>query len=391
MAGNGEEYELETIVKNRRNQQPSTESCNDNSSSSRPQSKTYNNSSTIFIRHLSDDDEDYKGGDSRRRGSASNSNGNTSSSLSSNNEELNATPARPRKDHLQVAPGSLLSSRKPGRDNMYESPAMGAASSNPLPLTPLSLPNKISSSSSNGGSALDKEIGVKANINWDREEIRTMHDIFPALDITIVVKLLDVNGYDLEKAIDAGLAFVATLEIEDQSNKRASKSVAISDSQNSSGHRNSISNKAENRSIGWGSISVNPFASFSSSLTPVSDSVNSAFASNSDGSSKLLEEKLYAVVAKGEGDSKNRHNRGLSLKIEQSFLTTPRYRLQTNNKSDVYTEFTIWFRRDNDKLGITINDVDGEVIIHTLHCKANGQPLLAQEAGVRIGEDFTTT
>jgi hypothetical protein len=47
------------------------------------------------------------------------------------------------------------------------------------------------------------------------------------------------------------------------------------------------------------------------------------------------------------------------------------------------------FRRKHEKLGITIQEHDGEIIIHTVHQKSPLEPLLAMEAGIKVGDVLT--
>ena len=75
--------------------------------------------------------------------------------------------------------------------------------------------------------------------------------------------------------------------------------------------------------------------------------------------------------------------------LSEKFLAAPRFRLVVNKHTNASTDFTIYFRRKTEKLGITIQEQDSEIRIHTLHAKSPSEPLLAMESGIKVGDILT--
>ena len=75
--------------------------------------------------------------------------------------------------------------------------------------------------------------------------------------------------------------------------------------------------------------------------------------------------------------------------LSKRFLFAPRFRLVVDKHSNICTDFTIIFRRKTEKLGITIQEQDSEIRIHTLHAKGPQEPLLAMESGIKVGDVLT--
>ena len=78
--------------------------------------------------------------------------------------------------------------------------------------------------------------------------------------------------------------------------------------------------------------------------------------------------------------------RGTRMPLPRSFLKIPQFRLILNELSNGYVDFTICFRRNNEKLGITVKEVNAEIVVTTLHLSERGETMLAERAGVQVDD-----
>jgi len=80
--------------------------------------------------------------------------------------------------------------------------------------------------------------------------------------------------------------------------------------------------------------------------------------------------------------------RGTSWPLSETFLRAPRYRLFVTNENNFKTNFSVTYRRsrNDDKLGLTIGNVEWENVVCNLHSKGPYDPLPAKESGVEVGD-----
>lgn len=173
----------------------------------------------------------------------------------------------------------------------------------------------------------------KRQAEQNRPEMLMLKEIVPTLESNVLLEILRGNEWDLDRSTDAALALYASLSAEEgtailgqvRQTTRADVDDATSETQQ---------NHQKQRS-------------------------------------------LYSA------------QRGMPVILPESFLTAPRYRLVVDYDDALKTDFTVTFRRRNEKLGITIQEIDSEICIHTLHSRSNGSPLLALEADIKVGDVLT--
>lgn len=191
------------------------------------------------------------------------------------------------------------------------------------------------------------------NDDYNRPEVIMIKEIVPSLDISVIVEILVGNDYDIDKSTDAALALFASLEEEEGT------AVLVGKSGNAKGFdtsNNTSSHLAEN----------------------IDD--NQRYNKNNERNSNQVNRKDQSVLLS---------QRGRPVLLNNNFLSPPRYRKFIDRISDISTEYTVVFRRMKEKLGITIQEIDGEICIHTLHSNNKNEPFLAKEAGVKVGDILT--
>jgi hypothetical protein len=195
----------------------------------------------------------------------------------------------------------------------------------------------------------------------NRPEVEIMREVVPGLDLMVIMEILNGNGFDLERSIDSALALMTSLAAEDgkavlSDSYSLPKDVRIP---------SKISTAAPSSNRG-----INKVDFLSSVQHPSSSSSRRSM------NPRTPEQQKIAL-------------RGVPMILSKKFLAAPRYRLVINKQTNEKTEFTIYFRRKSEKLGITIQEQDSEIRIHTLHMKAPNEPLLAKESGIKIGDILT--
>jgi hypothetical protein len=170
--------------------------------------------------------------------------------------------------------------------------------------------------------------------------LKLLQEILPTLKEEILLEILRGNNYDLEKSTESALALSVSLSTEE------GKAVLNSKSQSSSA--------VETKSSAEMSISYHQ------------------------------SRKPDFGVSQNVAQSR----RGEMCFLPSHFLSSPKFRVVIDHESDKSIEFTVSFNRNNEKLGITIVDVDGDIAVHSLQWKnmRDDIPSLAMEAGVRIGD-----
>lgn len=241
-----------------------------------------------------------------------------------------------------------------------------------------------------------------------RNEVEIMREIIPSLDLMVVMELLQGNSYDLERSLDAALALMASLAAEDG---RA----VLTDSYSVTGNNwkepitstSQASLRMNRHSTKEDFLPPTPYrARSSSSLPSVLDlepgiRPNAKNVAKESGSSSSVFVKDHEVNINHtftrninphilQNSKQNlKEFRGVPMLLSERFLAAPRFRIVINKHTNASTDFTIYFRRKTEKIGITIQELDSEIRIHTLHAKSPSEPLLALESGIKINDILT--
>ena len=189
----------------------------------------------------------------------------------------------------------------------------------------------------------------RRDLDLARPELVMLREIVPTLDPSVLLEILRGNEWDLDRSTDAALALYASLSAEE--------GTAI------------LGNARQ------------------TSAADVEDGTSS------DAQQQQQQPQPQQPQQQPQQQQQQRRNsttqRGMPVILPDSFLVAPRFRLIVDRFNSARTDFTVTFRRRNEKLGITIQEIDSEICIHTLHSRSNGQPLLALEAGIKIGDILT--
>lgn len=205
-----------------------------------------------------------------------------------------------------------------------------------------------------------------------KAEVVIMREIVPALDLMVIMELLNGNGFDLERSIDSGLALTASLSAE--------KGDAILSESHPLMKKNLDPPRIK---VPSNSYSMNRGISKEDFLPPVQYTPPSSSSTSSSTHNRSVNRRLSSNTKKMQ------QLRGVPMILSQRFLSAPRFRFVVDKQTNASTEFTIFFRRKSEKLGITIQEQDLEIIIHALHSKSPQEPLLALESGIKVGDILT--
>ncbi len=240
----------------------------------------------------------------------------------------------------------------------------------PIPIHPTIVPADEKLNSSNNNQINSKEMITP--------EVMLIKEIVPNLDTQVIFQILQKNKFNIDLSIDASLALYATMEAEEgkiltnQKNISSTKQEKVNDTKILSNENNT--NKI--RLINPSNLVGEPIRSVPQTYATINNSQQSRRISISIDNSNIERNVNSAHLTQ----------RGIPRLLPEDFLAAPRFKLTIDKKTDLYTDYSIQFRRTSEKLGITISEVDGEIIIYTLHTKSNGAPLLAQDAGVNVGD-----
>ena len=200
-------------------------------------------------------------------------------------------------------------------------------------------------------------------------EVAMMREIVPDLDLMVILELLTGNEFNLERSIDAALALMTSLAAEE-------------------GHAVLSDSHTLSRERSLPKISIPP-SHFSPRITNKEDFLPPS--EESDLSSSLASPGSHWPHRRSSDTAGPQQSalRGVPMTLSKRFLFAPRFRLVVDKHSHASTDFTIFFRRKTEKLGITIQEQDSEIRIHTLHAKGPQEPLLAMESGIKVGDILT--
>jgi hypothetical protein len=206
----------------------------------------------------------------------------------------------------------------------------------------------------------------------NRAEVGIMREIVPALDLMVIMELLMGNGFDLERSIDSGLALTASLSAEKGDAILSESHPLLKKFQNPPKIKVPSNNYSMNRGT-----SKEDF------LPPVHYTPPSLSSTSSSTQNRSVGRRLSS------SSKKVQQLRGVPMILSQRFLSAPRFRFVVDKQTNTSTDFTIYFRRKSEKLGITIQEQDLEIMIHALHVKGPQEPLLALESGIKVGDILT--
>lgn len=122
-----------------------------------------------------------------------------------------------------------------------------------------------------------------------------------------------------------------------------------------------------------------------SNIYDVSSSNKSIQRFDSTNSSKSVENKV-TLVGKSYSDYAKTSSRGTMMMLPKRFLSVPRFRTVEFSEDKEKISFTINFNRKHDKLGITIQETSSLIQVVMIHRSKDGTMLLAEAAGVRLGD-----
>lgn len=200
-------------------------------------------------------------------------------------------------------------------------------------------------------------------------EVRIMREIVPDIDLMVILELLTGNEFNLERSIDAALALMTSLAAEE-------------------GHAVLSDSHSLSRERSLPKITIPPNHS-SPRITNKEDFLPPP--EEPDSSSSLLSPGGNWPHRRSSDATGSEQSalRGVPMTLSKRFLFAPRFRLVVDKHTNASTDFTIYFRRKTEKLGITIQEQDSEIRIHTLHAKGPQEPLLAMESGIKVGDILT--
>ena len=226
------------------------------------------------------------------------------------------------------------------------------------------------------------------------KEINMLKEVVPNIEMGVIMEILHGNEYDLDRSIDAALALMASLAAEEG---KAVLSDMRSFSEDSSPRNTSQESTVhDNTNIGSNNVTTNSSNRNATTLLTTSrNNKTSPRASTPTIHTDPDPDASVTTASSGSSSSSNRLrrnqsvNRGPPVILSDRFMAVPRFRLVVDQHTDNYTDFTVSFRRKNEKLGITIQENDGEIVIHTVHQKSPTEPLLAMESGIKVGDVLT--
>eukprot|EP01041_Mallomonas_annulata_P000784 gene784-1511_t len=195
---------------------------------------------------------------------------------------------------------------------------------------------------------LGQDIG-RQNQNFIKpdSDFETMTAMFPALDSKVIRTILDGNKGDLGSSIEAALALNVSLSHE--------KGIAV------------VNNKLSS-----------PQGNFDSQTNIVKPPISNG--NYTDPS--IAKTAKYDPSSTRTGTVLQPCYRGCSVSLPALFLKPPRFRVIVNSINDAYTYFTVIFRRKDDKLGITVQEIAHEIKVKAVHAPKGSQQSLAVQAGV---------
>lgn len=118
-----------------------------------------------------------------------------------------------------------------------------------------------------------------------------------------------------------------------------------------------------------------------------------------EGEAKIIRNVQNEIITKPQNPVSERHpivravsaevktsSRGTAMMLPKRFLSVPHYRVLERTENEEKISFTITFNRKHNKLGITIQEMASLIQITVVHRSASGQMLLAESAGVCVGD-----
>ena len=164
-------------------------------------------------------------------------------------------------------------------------------------------------------------------------DLGTLSEMFPGLDIPLLIKIMQRNDWDLLKSTEAALAFTTSLTEEEKHAIEKRKQ------------------KLANR--------------------------------NSPRSSPYVFKKISASVASPA-------RRGRVASLGPSFLQVPNVRVTIDRQTDWYMDFTVHFRKLKKSLGMSVKHHGTEIRVHEIDISVDRDDLfLAEKAGIKVNDILT--
>ena len=229
----------------------------------------------------------------------------------------------------------------------------------------------------------------KGHNDVDLQSIQMLQEIAPTLDKDVLIEILKGNNFDLDRSTDAALALMVSLSAEEGTPVLSSPSPPATTQINKLREsRRSLPNLS--RSVVSHALQTSDAQSQSfhepglsnPSISPVANPTSIPSNSNNHGD-ELIEKK-----GDGMGEEPPRQlKRGVAMVLPPDFIVSPRFRVSIDRQTEDSMEFSILFFRRKKKLGITIQEQDGEISIQEIHGDADStSSFLARDAGVRLGD-----
>lgn len=118
-----------------------------------------------------------------------------------------------------------------------------------------------------------------------------------------------------------------------------------------------------------------------------------------EGEARIIRNVQNEIITKPQNPAVERHpivrsvsaevktsSRGTAMMLPKRFLSVPHFRVLERSENEEKMSFTITFNRKHNKLGITIQEMNSLIQIIVVHRSADGQMLLAEAAGVCVGD-----
>jgi len=166
-------------------------------------------------------------------------------------------------------------------------------------------------------------------------DLGTLSEMFPGLDIPLLIKIMQRNDWDIIKSTEAALAFTTCLTEEEK--------LAI---------ERRKEKYAKNRSNSK-SLRISPYKK------------------------NNIPETAHV-------------RRGRVTVLDRTFLVIPTVRVVIDRQTDWYMDFTVHFRKLNKSIGMSVKHVGTEIRVHEIDESIELNELyLAEKAGIKVGDILT--
>ena len=192
------------------------------------------------------------------------------------------------------------------------------------------------------------------------ESIATLEEMFPFIETSILIEILTGNNWDMNMSFEAALAYSATRDILEHTNKVTAGEGVFS----------TIPAVEMLTKHGSEVLATPPYR-----ITGPIDI---------EDKEALLDENIDPEVPM---QVHPQIRRGRAIQLGSSFLAVPRIRVVTTRRTDWLKEYTVYFRKIKEKLGISVKQIGNDIYIQKI-CDMNSfdSMYLAQAAGIEVGD-----